>query len=222
MLAGKAPPPKPREFLRRPNDVKVVLDALDAGSLPGAAGIKARGVTFIGHSWGGTTALQLAGARSLPNPLWNDCTNASNPRRNLSWVLQCSFLPAASNTSLADPRIVRVMAVSPPQGLVFAAGLVDLQVPVLLVSGSQDFVVPAKPEAFLPFGDYPRRGSQLVVAEGGTHFNLPAGADSNGGPLRAMLLGWVRGQPLRSGSPVTDPKGLPLHLIPLSASAASR
>lgn len=222
MLAGKAPPPKPREFLRRPNEVKQVLDALDAGRLAGAEGIRTRGVTFIGHSWGGTTALQLAGARSLPTPLWNDCANANNPRRNLSWVLQCSFLPAASDASLADRRIVRVMAVSPPQGLVFAAGLVDLQVPVLLVSGSQDFVVPAKPEALLPFGEYPRRGNQLVVAEGGTHFNLPAGSESNGGPLRALLLDWVRGQPLRAGSPVADPNDLPLHLIPLRAPSATR
>jgi len=216
MLAGKVPPPKPQEFLRRPNEVKTVLDALDAGTVPGASGIKAQGVTFIGHSWGGTTALQLAGARSLPTPLWKDCANAYTPRRNLSWILQCSFLPAATDASMADPRIVRVMAVSPPQGLVFAAGLMDLKVPVLLVGGTDDFVVPVRPEAVTPFGDYPQRGNQLVLADGGTHFNLPAHTESNGGPLRALLLSWVRGQPLKNQSRVWDPKDLPLHLIPLS------
>ncbi|MEI6617254.1 MAG: alpha/beta fold hydrolase, partial [Cyanobium sp. ELA507] len=92
MLAGKAPPPDPKEFLRRPFDVRAVLDALDAGTLPGGEGVLARQVTFIGHSWGGTTALQLAGARSLPTALWKDCASANSSLRNISWVLQCSFL----------------------------------------------------------------------------------------------------------------------------------
>jgi len=218
MLAGKAPPPDPKEFLRRPYDVRAVLDALDAGTLPGGEGVLARQVTFIGHSWGGTTALQLAGARSLPTALWKDCASATSPLRNISWVLQCSFLPAATDSSLADPRIVRVAAVSPPQGLVFAAGLVDLKVPVLLVSGSRDFVVPTQPEALLPYGAYPRGRNELVLVEGGSHFNLPADASSNGGPLRALLLRWARGREITPTSGTSDPQGLPMRLIPLAAS----
>ena len=182
----------------------------------GAEGIRAREVTFIGHSWGGTTALQLAGARSLPNPLWKECANALSPMRNISWVLQCSFLPAATDASMAEPRIVRVAAVSPPQGLVFAAGLNDLRVPVLLVSGSRDFVVPSHPEALLPFGSYPKGNNELVVAEGGSHFNLPADARSNGGPLRVLLLRWVRGLPISAGSALSDPQSLPIRWVPLS------
>jgi predicted dienelactone hydrolase len=214
MLAGKAPPPDPKEFLRRPDEVRAVLDALDAGTMPGAESIRAQAVTFIGHSWGGTTALQLAGARSLPAALWQDCKERESPQRNISWVLQCTFLPAATNASLADPRIVRVAAVSPPQGLVFAAGLVDLKVPVLLVSGSRDFVVPSEPEALLPYALYPQGLKQLVVAEGGTHFNLPALATSNGGPLRLLLLRWVQGKALKPTSALSDPHSLPLRLRP--------
>ena len=214
MLAGKAPPPDPKEFLRRPGEVRAVLDALDAGTMPGAEAIRAQAVTFIGHSWGGTTALQLAGARSLPTALWQDCKERESPQRNISWVLQCTFLPAATNASLADPRIVRVAAVSPPQGLVFAAGLVDLKVPVLLVSGSRDFVVPSEPEALLPYALYPQGLKQLVVAEGGTHFNLPALATSNGGPLRLLLLRWVQGKVIKSTSALSDPHSLPLRLRP--------
>jgi len=214
MLAGNAPPPDPREFLRRPRDVKAVLDALENGLIPGAEGIPARGVIFIGHSWGGTTALQLAGARSLRAGIWKACKNTDNPERNLSWVLQCTFLPAATVDSLADPRIVRVVAVSPPQALVFAAGLVDLQKPVLLISGSSDIVVPAEPEALDPFHLYPLDRSQMVLVEGGTHFNLPAPADSDGGPLRALLLHWVQGKPLKADAAVADPAGRVLHLVP--------
>ncbi|MFO0040321.1 MAG: hypothetical protein ACK522_15445, partial [Synechococcaceae cyanobacterium] len=49
------------------------------------------------------------------------------------------------------------------------------------------------PEALLPYGNDPRGANRLVVVAGGNHFNLPAGADSDGGPLRALLLHWVRG-----------------------------
>jgi len=214
MLAGNAPPPDPREFLRRPRDIKAVLDALENGQLPGAEGIPARGVIFIGHSWGGTTALQLAGARSLQATLWQACKNTNHPERNLSWVLQCTFLPAATDASLADSRIVRVVAVSPPQALIFAAGLVDLQKPVLLISGSSDIVVPLHPEALDPFHLYPLDRSQLVLVEGGTHFNLPAPASSDGGPLRALLLYWAQGKSLKTDSAVADPAGRALLLAP--------
>jgi predicted dienelactone hydrolase len=214
MLAGNAPPPDPREFLRRPRDVKAVLDGLENGQIPGAEGLPARGLTFIGHSWGGTTALQLAGARSLQATLWQACKNTNNPDRNLSWVLQCTFLPAATGASLADPRIVRVVAVSPPQALIFATGLVDLQKPVLLISGSSDIVVPVHPEALDPFHLYPLDRSQLVLVEGGTHFNLPAPASSDGGPLRALLLHWVKGTSLRADTAVADPAGRALLLVP--------
>ena len=39
MLAGQAPPPDPKEFLRRSRDVRAILDALDAGAIPAAKGI---------------------------------------------------------------------------------------------------------------------------------------------------------------------------------------
>jgi predicted dienelactone hydrolase len=93
----------------------------------------------------------------------------------------------------------------------------DLKVPVLLVSGSRDLVVPTRPEALLPFKAYPYGRNELVLAEGGTHFNLPAEASSNGGPLRALLLRWVQGRTLTPTSAVSDPKDLPLRLIPLTA-----
>jgi pimeloyl-ACP methyl ester carboxylesterase len=91
---------------------------------------------------------------------------------------------------------------------------VDLQKPVLLISGSSDIVVPAQPEALDPFRLYPLDRSQLVLVEGGTHFNLPAPAGSDGGPLRALLLHWVQGTSLKVDTAVTDPAGRALLLVP--------
>jgi predicted dienelactone hydrolase len=220
MLAGEAPPPPPDEFLRRPREVSLVLDALGAGQLGLPATTPTRDVVFMGHSWGGTTALQLAGARSIANPLWQACNRTDAPQRNISWVLQCSFLPAAIPDSLADPRIARVVAVSPPQGLVFAAGLDQLNVPVLLVSGTRDLVVPPHPEALKPFPAYGGQGHRLVLVQGGTHFNLPATAATAGGPLRALLLRWLQGQPVEPGVPLGDPAGLPLHVVPVTGNGS--
>jgi predicted dienelactone hydrolase len=213
MLAGQAPPPDPKEFLRRPNDVRAVLDALDAGAIPVAKGITSRQASFIGHSWGGTTALQLAGARSLPAKIWQACGTVNNPNSNISWVLQCTFLKAATDSSMADDRIARLVAVSPPQGLVFAAGFSDLSIPLMLVSGSRDWVVPTRPEALVPYGNYPKGDNPLVLVEGGTHFNLPAKSSSNGGPLRALLLSWVQGKGVDKSAAVADPQGLGLRLM---------
>jgi pyrimidine operon attenuation protein/uracil phosphoribosyltransferase len=51
----------------------------------------------------------------------------------------------------------------------------------------------------------------MVLADRGTHFNLPAGADTNGGPLRALLLQWLSAKPLDANSGITDPTGLQLR-----------
>ena len=213
MLAGRSEPPKPEEFLRRPAELKAVLDALEAGDIPAAVGAPARDVVLIGHSWGATSTLQLAGARSVEDPLWQACQQPDHPSRNPSWVFQCGVLPAAQPGSLLDPRLARVVAVSPPQGLVFAGGLQDLAVPVLLISGSRDLVVPAQPEAIEPFARYPKGPHRFVVARDGTHFNLPSASGGNGGSLRALLLAWVIGEPIGPASAVADPAGLALFQL---------
>ena len=213
MLAGLVPPPEPQEFLRRPREIKLVLDALEARDLPGVADAPVRDVVLIGHSWGATTALQLAGARSLPAPIWRACEGLEDSSRNPSWVLQCSLIQAATDQSLLDGRLSRVVAVSPPQALVFAAGLQDLSIPVLVVSGSRDLVVPAQPEAVAPFRAYPGDRHRLVLVQDGTHFNLPSPAGADGGPLRALLLDWLEEQPISAASAVSDPSGLRLFSV---------
>ena len=211
MLAGRSEPPKPEEFLRRPAELKAVLDALEARQISFAADASASDVVLIGHSWGATSTLQLAGARSVPDPLWQACQQSNHPSRNPSWVLQCGVLPAAGPESLLDSRLARAVAVSPPQGLVFAGGLKDLAIPVLLVSGSRDLVVPAQPEGIEPFARYPQGPHRLLIARNGTHFNLPSASGGNGGSLRALLLAWVKGNSVGPQAPVADPEGLDLY-----------
>jgi predicted dienelactone hydrolase len=197
MLSGKVPPPGPEELRLRPLDVSALIDAAAAGRTGLPVGLRTDSVVVLGQSWGATTALQLAGARPGSAQLQERCRDLQDPQRNLSWVLQCSFLGATDQAALADPRVKAVVAVSPPMALLFDPEAARfLQARVLLVSGSRDWVVPPGPEAIAPMAREARRargGHRLVLAGGGDHFNLGSPYDEGGGTLRGLLLGWVNG-----------------------------
>lgn len=217
MLTGKVPPPGPEELRDRPLDVSATLDGLGVAE-----------VVMIGHSWGATTALQLAGVQPSSNLLRRRCRDLNDPDRNLSWVLQCSFLSAADRAGLADARVRAVVAVSPPLSLLFEYGAAqDMPARALLVTGSRDWVVSPDPEALIPGRRAQALGHQLVLADGGDHFNLRAPAGGDGGPLRGLLLVWTdaafaagaEAAPGPQARPLLPPAGwgndrIPLVLVP--------
>ncbi|WP_254930646.1 alpha/beta fold hydrolase [Cyanobium sp. BA20m-14] len=106
MLSGKQPPPKPAELALRPKDVSAVIDAAAQGQLNLRRPVNTKAVLVAGHSWGATTALQLAGARPTASRLEQLCEDLRHPWRNLSWVLQCNFVGSADSAALADSRVV--------------------------------------------------------------------------------------------------------------------
>ena len=214
MLSGKAAPPSPQELVDRPRDITALLNAAQAGAIPALAGVKADQVVVIGHSWGATTAMQLAGVRPAAEALRRQCPNLRDPDRNMSWVLQCSFLQAADQAALGDPRVIAVAAVSPPLRLIFDHGASSpMTARGLLVSGSNDWVVPALPEAIEPFTQSTPIGNQLVLANGGDHFNLRGPVAAGGGPLRALLLAWTNAA-FAAGSAVRPAAGAAPLLAP--------
>jgi acetyl esterase/lipase len=121
-----------------------------------------------------------------------------------------------------------VVAVSPPTSLLFDTGAAQaMQARALLVTGSRDWVVPPDPEALAPFARAAGQGHQLVLVQGGDHFNLRAPAGSGGGPLAPLLLAWTTAafrnpaalQPAPGAAPLLLPSGwgssqLPLVLLP--------
>ena len=192
MLSGKAAPPAPDELRKRPLDVSAAIDAVRDGGIAGLQGVKADRVVAIGHSWGATTVLQLGGARPSANRLRQRCNDVRDPDRNLSWVLQCSFLRSADKASLADPRVIAVAAVSAPVALVFDRGsATGMQARGLVVSGTNDWVVPSGPEALDRFAPLRSVGHQLVLVQGGDHFNMRAPKEQASAPLSPLLLSWT-------------------------------
>ncbi len=228
MLSGKVPPPGPAELRLRPLDVSALIDAAAAGKLGLAPGLRTDSAVALGQSWGATTVLQLAGVSPSSTQLQKRCQEVNDPSRNLSWVLQCSFLASADKAALSDPRFKAVVAVSPPTSLLFDVGAAQgMNARVLMVSGSRDWVVPSRPEAIVPMAGEARAaggGHRLVLAKGGDHFNLGARYEDGGGPLGALMLAWVNGAfaagaaaaPAPGAPPLLPPNGWGDATIPLA------
>ncbi|WP_392351232.1 alpha/beta fold hydrolase [Parasynechococcus sp.] len=198
MLSGDRPPPGPEELQKRPVDVSSLLDAVAAGRLLPGSNLNTESVAVIGHSWGGTTSLQLAGGVPTEVKMKSRCGNLRDPEGNLSWVLQCSWLSGVAKANAADPRVRAVVAVSPPLRLLFdPASVTSLSAKVLLVSGTRDWVVPPGPEALQPMRDSGAAsgGHRLVLAEGADHFSLRSFRDEpEPATIGPLLLSWLNEQ----------------------------
>lgn len=209
MLSGAIPPPEPEELGLRPLDITALLDAVAKDRL-GLGALPSDRAVVLGHSWGAITAMQLAGLKPSAGRLERRCGNLDDPDLNVSWILQCSFLRAANEAGVADQRVRGVVAVSPPLRLLFEYGAAEgMHARAVVVSGSKDWVVPFGPEALHPFLAVSEiRGHQLVLADGGTHFNLRPGPAAEDAVLRGLMLTWVR-QVLAAGDSARPTTGAP-------------
>jgi predicted dienelactone hydrolase len=168
---------KPQEFVDRPLDVKHVLDELEMRNksdsrFKGRLNLQQVGV--IGQSFGGYTALALAGAKIDFQQLTKDCSKqALKDTWNLSLLLQCRALQLPKNQyNLRDERVKAAIALNPITSSIFGkAGLKEIQTPVMIVGSSDDTIAPALYEQILPFSWIVNSQKYLVVLEGGTHFS---------------------------------------------------
>ncbi|NJM95890.1 MAG: alpha/beta fold hydrolase [Phormidesmis sp. RL_2_1] len=166
---------EPSEFADRPRDISYLLDELtrlntdnstgnpdvtESSDQPSAHSLFNRldmsRIGLIGHSFGGYTALAIAGAQLDYETLQANCAseafifNAANP----SMLLQCTALaaPAQFTADLEDDRIQAVIALNPLTSSLFGpAGFSQIDIPLLLVAGSDDPITPALLEQIQPF-----------------------------------------------------------------------
>jgi predicted dienelactone hydrolase len=177
----------PKELINRPLDIKFLLDRLTDNF---GQKIDVTNVGIIGQSFGGYTALALAGAEINWSSLNRDCPNLDNSW-NLSWLIQCLALQiplVVTEQELKDERIKAAIAINPLVSSIFGKeSLSKIRIPVMLISGSSDPITPALSEQIIPFTWLTTREKYLVLLKGGTHFStLEESAGSIPVPAQAI------------------------------------
>ncbi|NJR75112.1 MAG: alpha/beta fold hydrolase [Scytonema sp. CRU_2_7] len=169
------------EFKNRPLDVEYILNQLEQRSRTDArfkGRLNLQKVGVFGQSFGGYTALALAGAKINFDQLQKDChPKALRDTWNLSLLLQCQALKWHGNDSkeynFRDERVKAVIAVNPMTSSIFGeAGLSQIQTPVMIVAGSDDTIAPALYEQLVPFSWIKNSQKYLAVVSGATHFSM--------------------------------------------------
>jgi predicted dienelactone hydrolase len=194
LLAGIADSvTNPREFVDRPLDVKFILDRLEglSASDPEYKGrFNMEQVGVIGQSFGGYTALGLAGAQINFPQLQKDCPVDRNTL-NVSLLLQCQALGLPKfDYKLSDPRIKAAVAINPVDSSVYGKeGLSKINTPVMIIAGTADTVAPAYPEQIIPFTWLTNENKYLVLMNGGTHFSTIAESPNAPIPLPSQVIG---------------------------------
>ena len=165
-----------QEFLDRPRDVSFVLDRLeqinDGNSLYGGL-FNTEDVTIIGHSLGGYTGLALAGAKLDLRSLDTFCQNLQPLGVSPADWLQCAAVDLEEQRAdLSDDRIQQVIAMNTLTGQLFGeAGLSNITVPTMLLTGTQDSVTPTIDQQLGAFTQLSGEKYLLAVI-GGTHLSV--------------------------------------------------
>ncbi|MEM9088370.1 MAG: alpha/beta hydrolase [Cyanobacteria bacterium P01_F01_bin.53] len=179
-LWGKEDAPGGRELLLRSQDITAVLDTLSAQQAEGEptlSSLNLDSVGLLGQSLGGYTVLASGGAGIDPAFLAQECQSslADRPTVNLSLLTQCTLLELPEETPLdvADDRVSAVVAMNPLTSSIFGkGGLQKIEIPVMIMAGTNDYVAPALPEQIEPFNWLTTEHKKLVVMDGGTHFSF--------------------------------------------------
>jgi predicted dienelactone hydrolase len=155
------------EFIDRPKDVSYVLDDL-AQRFPGSVNVQKAGV--IGHSFGGYTALALAGATIDFDYLTKGCSQGIDSA-NVSLLLQCEALKLPRQPyNFQDDRIKFALAINPVNSNIFGPkGIAKINIPVAVVAASDDTVASAILEQVKPFSWMTSPQRYLFVVEGVGH-----------------------------------------------------
>ncbi|MBE9126870.1 MULTISPECIES: alpha/beta hydrolase [unclassified Coleofasciculus] len=169
-LANEVTPPS--ELINRPLDIQFLLDELEQAY---GEQLNLQDVGVVGQSFGGYTALALAGANINFEQLEEDCAQLDNSL-NLSLLLQCRALELPqTDYQFRDPRVKAAIAINPVGSTIFGQSqFSQIQIPLMLVAGSNDTVAPALPEQIRPFTWLTTPEKYLVLLNKGTHFSALA------------------------------------------------
>jgi len=169
----------PQEFLDRPLDIRFLLDELSRRNGADFGGRLALDrVVVAGHSFGGYTALALAGATIDFERLAQRCDASANILADAALLLECRALALQSQpavveqlgeTGVQDDRVALVMAFAPVSNLFAPQGMAAIQRPVMIVGGALDVVAPVVPQQVSAFHWLTTPDRYLYLADNTSH-----------------------------------------------------
>ncbi len=191
LLAGRVNEvAEPSEFVDRPLDISYLLDELGRLKLVGPK-LDLQHVGMIGQSFGGYTALAIAGAPVQTGHLAKACVKLERSW-NVSLALQCRAQVAIiQDRNFRDSRVVATIAINPITSAMFSVeSLGQIAVPTLLVAGDADTIAPAILEQYPVFKALPESLRHLLIMRRGTHFStVEDGGPNNPFPAPAQVVG---------------------------------
>ena len=169
-------PEQAAKWWERPRDITRTIDYL-LSEVQWKQAVNANNITAIGHSLGGWTVMQLAGARLDRSTFEANCLVYPNPRIcGLAVELGLSKVQAQepSNKDLSDPRIQRVVSLDLGLARSFSVGsLNDVTVPTLILAAGIDIGdLPQALESGYIAEHMPLNLRRYKVYESATHFSF--------------------------------------------------
>ncbi len=164
------------EFINRPLDISYVIDTLERRNLDQYNGrLALNKVGVFGHSFGGYTALAVAGATIDFENLEKECADRIT-RINTALRLQCRALNLERKEyNFRDERVVAVLGHNPVNRSIFGPqGLSQIQIPVLMGAGSYDPATPFVFEQLRSFTWLTTLNKYLLLQEGQAHVDVSA------------------------------------------------
>ena len=177
------------EFINRPLDITYTLDELERRNEKEFQGrLDLENIGIYGHSYGGYTALAIAGATPAPNfpQLERDC-GVEIGTLDTALLLECRALKLEPKSyDFRDERVQAVIASNPVNASIFGEkGMSKIKIPIGMGAGSYD---PATPFIFeqvrsFPWLTAPKR--YLVLEEGQTHVDI---SELDGGAAKLLKM----------------------------------
>ncbi|MEL6778559.1 MAG: alpha/beta fold hydrolase [Cyanobacteria bacterium J06597_16] len=183
----------PTEFISRPQEVSFVIDELErlvATSPDWAAKLNLDQIGMVGDSLGATTALASAGAEINYARISAGC-DRQQFILNLAQYLLCQarYLPPRSQ-QLSDERIKGAIASHAMGGGLYGPeGIGQIEIPLMILSGSNDIVAPAVAEQVHPFIWAGSEEKYLALLTTGTHFTAKPGRPGGAEGIISLLVG---------------------------------
>lgn len=161
------------EFINRPLDIQFLIDELERRNISEFGDrLNLEAVGVGGHSFGGYTALALAGATIDFAALEEHCQTLFGSA-DIALHLQCRALSLKpeeyQQNNLHDPRVKAVYVLNPVSRLFGQSGMEKIQIPVLIAGGDTDPVTPLVAEQVQPFTWLTTTHKYLCLLHGSSH-----------------------------------------------------